>query len=213
MSRRWGLFRIAGLLITLLFFAGHWSWCHANEWGYVDRVDDGDTVVLADGRRIRYLGINAPEIQHGGKSSEPFGRVAMRFNRDLALHQKIRLEYDAERQDAYGRDLAYLFLSNGIFVNAEIVRHGYAHCLPSALNKRYETLLLLAQREAMQQGRGIWQKMKKSFERLVGNMNSKRFHRPGCQAARNMRKTNQLFFYGKWNAFWNGYAPCRQCLP
>jgi micrococcal nuclease len=170
-------------------------------------------VVLSDGRRIRYLGINAPEIQHSVKPGEPFGSAAMRFNQNLALHQKIRLERDAERQDAYGRHLAYLFLSNGVCLNTEIVRQGYAYCLPNALNRRYEARLLLAQREAMQQGRGIWKKMKKGSERLVGNIHSKRFHRPGCQAVRNMRKANQLFIYGKWNAFWNGYAPCQQCLP
>lgn len=176
-------------------------------------VDDGDTVVLADGRRIRYLGINAPEIQHGDKPGEPFGRMAMRFNKNLVLHQKIRLERDVERQDVYGRHLAYLFLPNGVFVNAEIIRQGYAHCLSSALNTRYEARLLFAQRDAMQQGRGIWKKVKQDSERLIGNIDSKRFHRPECQYAKDMRKNNRIFFRGKWNAFWEGYAPCKRCLP
>ena len=72
----------------------------ADEFGRVKQVYDGDTVLLEDGRRVRYLGINAPEFR------EPFYLKAKRFNESLVQGREIRLEFDVERADAYDRLLA-----------------------------------------------------------------------------------------------------------
>src|SRR5574337_1328007 len=72
----------------------------------VKRVYDGDTVLLEDGRTVRYLGINAPEFQ------EPFYLKAKRSNESLVMGRNIRLELDQERTDGYGRVLAYVYAGN-----------------------------------------------------------------------------------------------------
>ena len=69
----------------------------------VREVIDGDTIVLDDGRKVRYLGINAPE--HG----QPYAREATNFNRRLVSGLSVRLEFDQERQDRHGRLLAYVY--------------------------------------------------------------------------------------------------------
>jgi len=80
-------------------------------------VDDGDTIVLIDDRRVRYIGINAPEIEHGDQPADPFGYEARELNRRLVFRKKVRLEYENQKTDRHGRVLAYVFLSRGTFVN------------------------------------------------------------------------------------------------
>jgi endonuclease YncB( thermonuclease family) len=67
------------LLLVLVFLTD--EPIHAKNNFYVRWVDDGDTIVLADGRRVRYIGINAPEIAHRDQKAEPYGNTAKKFNR------------------------------------------------------------------------------------------------------------------------------------
>ena len=140
-------YRLSSIILMLFIFG--WV-AHAQEWFQVSHVDDGDTIVLTDGRRIRYIGINTPEIGHMGRKSEPFARKAKAFNRYLVTGRRIRLVFDREKKDRYGRHLAYLFLEDGTFVNKKIVAAGYAHVLYRHPNDRYADVLLKAQRKAME---------------------------------------------------------------
>ncbi|MBW2014138.1 MAG: thermonuclease family protein [Deltaproteobacteria bacterium] len=85
----------------------------AHEWFHVKWVNDGDTIVLADGRHVRYIGINSPEIDHENNKAELFGYEAKKYNKTLVLSKMVRLEFDKETHDRYGRTLAYVFLGNG----------------------------------------------------------------------------------------------------
>jgi hypothetical protein len=69
----------------------------AEKYDQVGWVIDGDTIVLADGRKVRYIGINAPEIEHDDQKAEPFGNEAKSFNQGLVYRKNIRLEFDRER--------------------------------------------------------------------------------------------------------------------
>ncbi len=115
----------------------------------VKRVYDGDTILLEDGRTVRYLGINAPEYQ------EPFYLKAKRFNESLVLGHDIRLEFDQERTDGYGRVLAYVYAGNEM-VNASLVQEGLAHAFFIGPNRKYHALLLRLQGEAQQRKIGMW---------------------------------------------------------
>jgi micrococcal nuclease len=66
-------------------------------------VEDGDTVVLEDDTHVRYIGMNAPEIEHEDRRAEPFGSKAKAFNKKLVYRQTVRLEFDREQHDQYGR--------------------------------------------------------------------------------------------------------------
>jgi micrococcal nuclease len=186
----------------------------AKAWIKVRWVDDGDTVVLIDDRRVRYLIINAPEIAHGKEKAEPYGYAAKKFNSQLVYMNNVRLEYDREKMDRYGRTLAYVFLKNGLFVNNEIVRQGYAYYLPQRQVSRYGKELLKAQQEAMLAKRGIWKNWReKSINRgYLGNKASKRFHLKTCQFGKQTARGNRIYFSSKWEAFWKGFSPGKRCL-
>jgi micrococcal nuclease len=100
----------------------------------VVKVVDGDTVVLSDGRTVRYIGIDTPE--HG----QPYFDAARNFNRKLVLGKPVELEFDLERYDHYGRLLAYVFVRDEkgrrVFVNAEMVRNGFARTYTKPPNVR-----------------------------------------------------------------------------
>ena len=115
----------------------------------VTRVIDGDTVVLEDGRHIRYIGVDTPE------KGRPYYAEAKRENERLVRGKKVRLEYDVEKTDRYGRTLAYVY-ANDIFVNAELVKNGYAMIYTFPPNVKYAKTFLALQEEARNQKRGLW---------------------------------------------------------
>jgi micrococcal nuclease len=119
---------------------------------------DGDTVHVRIGDRIekvRYIGVNTPEIHHPRKGEEPGGRRALAVNRQLLLGKRVRLELDVQHRDRYGRLLAYVWVGETM-VNAELVRLGYAQVMTVPPNVRYQDLFLKLQREAREAGRGLW---------------------------------------------------------
>jgi micrococcal nuclease len=191
----------------------------ASEWVSVRRVNDGDTVELKDGRLVRYIGVDTPEIDHALNTAEPFGFEARRKNSELVESQRLRIEYDLERLDPYGRTLAYVFLPDGTLVNTLLVKAGLAFCYYKIPNVKYSSQLLEAQREAMTARRGIWQAEKDKPEKqgkpaeLIGNRNSHRFHKPDCPEAKRIYPKNRMRFSSRWEAFWQGYSPSRECHP
>lgn len=124
----------------------------------VTRVVDGDTVeARVDGRTedVRYIGVDTPESVKPDTPVECYALAASHFNEDLVEGETVRLDFDAERRDVYGRLLAYVHLGNE-FVNAELVRRGYATTLTIAPNTRYAGLFDRLEREASAAGRGLW---------------------------------------------------------
>jgi micrococcal nuclease len=126
--------------------------------GTVVRVVDGDTVHVRVGERIekvRYIGVNTPEVHHPTKGEEPGGREAAAENRTLVDGRRVRLELDAQARDRYGRLLAYVWVGETM-VNAELVRRGYAQVMTVPPNVRHQTLFLSLQRDARAAHRGLW---------------------------------------------------------
>lgn len=112
-------------------------------------VYDGDTITLANSKRIRYLGINTTEI------GELFSEEARKLNRDLVLGKVVRLELDQQKTDSYGRMLAFVWV-NRTNVNLELIRRGLAHLMFIPPNQKHYEDFLSAQREAQRAGLGIW---------------------------------------------------------
>ena len=209
-NRKWVCMTAVGLFLALMLADGGTL---ASQWRQVRWVDDGDTVVLSDGTRVRYIGINAPEIAHEDRPAERFGPEARAFNEKLVDQKRVRLELDRERQDQYGRLLAYVFLKDGTFVNAELVRAGYAYYLFLIPNTKYDQLLLRLQREAMAKRVGLWRGFPDQRGTYMGNRRSKRFHQPNCPFGKTISPKNRIVFRTKYEAFWAGYAPCKRCNP
>jgi micrococcal nuclease len=197
------------ILLATLFSDGQ---SFGETWPIVKQVIDGDTILLSDGRYVRYIGINAPEIDYDKKRAEPFGYKAKSLNKRLVLGKKIRLELDKETHGPYGRLLAYVFSREGKFVNKELIGHGYAYVLFLKPNVKYNKLLLNFQRDAMSAKKGMWGNWKEKEDVYVGNRRSKRFHHKNCPFGKKIKKSNRKIFSRKWDAFWAGFAPSKRCL-
>ncbi len=180
----------------------------------VQRVIDGDTVELNDGRRVRYLGIDTPETAKKGRPAEFLAEAAKDANARLVLQQPVRLEYDEERYDHYGRTLAYVFREDGRMVNAELVRAGLARVYLIPPNVKYRQLLVASQRQAMAARVGLWEQPLTADERVYpGNSRTWRFHRPACPSVKGIAAHNRVQFAHPHEAYSQGYSPCRNCRP
>jgi len=99
----------------------------AGEWTKVTRVIDGDTIVIGSGKKVRLIGVDTPETVHPNKPVEYFGKQASTFTKKMLTGKRIRLEFDQNKADKYGRLLGYVFLEDGTFFNAELIKQGYAY--------------------------------------------------------------------------------------
>src|SRR3954454_2913126 len=126
--------------------------------GVVTRVVDGDTVHVALAGRdetVRYIGIDTPESVKPGTPVQCFAKAASAANGRLVDGQRVRMRYDAEQRDRYGRLLAYVYRErDGAFVNAELVREGYARTLTIPPDDRFAQRFSALARAARKRQRG-----------------------------------------------------------
>ncbi|MBM4433426.1 MAG: nuclease, partial [Chloroflexi bacterium] len=113
----------------------------------VTRVIDGDTIevdITGVAYRVRYIGIDTPELDDENPSLSALAQEAARYNRELLEGKSVRLEKDVSETDKYGRLLRYVYVGD-TFVNAELVRLGYAEVVTYPPDIKYQELLLQAQ--------------------------------------------------------------------
>ncbi len=130
----------------------------ASRTAAVVRVVDGDTIVVRFGgreERVRYIGVDTPESVRPGTPVQCFAERASAFNAQLVEGKTVRLDQDVEARDRYGRLLAYVH-AGGVFVNAELVRHGYARPLTVPPNVRYADRFARLASQARERGTGLW---------------------------------------------------------
>jgi len=129
--------------------------------GYVvRRIIDGDTIQLQNGESLRYIGIDTPETRKrvGGVwhyAPEPYALEAKKLNTELVGGARVKLEFDEEKYDKYGRWLAYVYINNKM-VNEEILKDGLAKILMIPPNTKYYHRLKMAENEAKKNKRGLW---------------------------------------------------------
>ncbi|MBM3541570.1 MAG: thermonuclease family protein [Alphaproteobacteria bacterium] len=124
----------------------------------VVEVIDGDTVVLDDGRQVRFVGIQAPKLPLGRKGFEewPLAQESKDHLARLALDRMVALRYGGARKDRHGRRLAHLYLEDGTWVQGDLLSAGLARVYTWPDNRAMARALLDAERSARQAGRGIW---------------------------------------------------------
>jgi micrococcal nuclease len=126
----------------------------------VERVVDGDTLELANGARVRLIGVDTPETVRPNHPVEPFGPEATAFTKHFVRGGEVELRLDKERLDRYGRFLVYVWVDNQM-LNEELVRAGLARAKTSfyyydAMKRRFRA----AEQEARDANRGIWSEPK-----------------------------------------------------
>ena len=119
----------------------------------VERVVDGDTVVLSGVGKARLIGVDTPEAFRG---VECFGREASAFAKRVLGGKSVKVAWQVERRDRYGRELVDVWLSDGRFFNAMLVARGYAQPLTIAPNVEYAKLFVRLSRQARSARRGLW---------------------------------------------------------
>jgi micrococcal nuclease len=129
------------------------------------RVIDGDTIEVSVGgteEDVRYIGVDTPETVKPGAPVDCYGPQASAANHRLVEGRTVRLVFDRERRDAYGRLLAYVYARAGgeagkpLFVNAALVRGGYARTLEIAPNTAHAPELRRLEARSGRAGRGLW---------------------------------------------------------
>jgi micrococcal nuclease len=124
----------------------------------VVEVVDGDTLVLADGREVRLVGIQAPKLPLGraGFEAWPLAEEAKASLERLTLGRRLDLGFGGRRGDRHGRVLAHLFDAEGRWIQGEILRAGLARVYSFADNRAAVAEMLALERAARAERRGIW---------------------------------------------------------
>ncbi|WP_271409550.1 thermonuclease family protein [Pseudomonas sp. Q1-7] len=124
----------------------------------VRNVVDGDTLRLVDGRSVRLIGLNAPELARKGRSAEPYAQAARRRLQQLVHDNgdRVALRLGREPRDHYGRTLAHLYDRLGRNLEERLLLEGLGFHVAFAPNGALVDCLAVAEREARRAGRGVW---------------------------------------------------------
>ncbi len=146
----------SALSFTPTSHAGNLSLVESGRWVKVEKIIDGATFQIDTGDKVRLLGINTPAISLISHEGEPMGKQAYELLLELIEGQVVRLTSDAEKEDSDGHLLAHVYLRNGTWVNAELVKKGlaYVRTFPPNISKAND--LITIEKQARKQTLGIW---------------------------------------------------------
>lgn len=122
----------------------------------VTRIVDGDTFVIDTGQKVRYIGINAPELHVlTTKIPDCYGLEAKAKDSELILGKRVTLIKDVSETDKYGRLLRYVYVGDD-FINRDLVEQGFAQIDTFPPDVKYKSVFLKAQKDARENKRGLW---------------------------------------------------------
>ena len=129
-----------------------------NESVTVKYTHDGDTIKLLDGRKVRLIGINTPEVAREGRPAEAYALLARDRLRNLLQQHgnQIKLVYGREKQDHYQRLLAHIFLEDGRNLQVQLLSEGLANAITIPPNDRYAYCYQQAEKRALCKKQGLW---------------------------------------------------------
>jgi len=157
--------RLFSLFFLALFSASLFASCPHVGWDQtvtLKEINDGDTVTLENGRLVRFIGINTPEINHSNKSkSEPYALQAKELlQRYIRAGDKLHLVFDKSKTDKYGRLLAYVYSKTGRNLALLQLQSGFAAHWVIGKNDRFWQCFQAAEKQARLRRKGIWSEFK-----------------------------------------------------
>jgi len=178
----------------------------------VTHVTDGDTIGVGRGWRyekVRFIGVDTPETVHPAKPVEFFGPEASEFTKRQLGGKKVHLEFEPSTQYGdYGRLLAYVFLSDGTFFNAVLVKQGYARVFGRDRFQYYKEFRRY-EREARVAGVGLWAG-KDICKEIIGNRRSRIYRLPGNIGCGRIKEENRVYFDTEEKAIKAGYRRAKR---
>ena len=145
------------IIIIAIVLSGCYESDYSNYNFKVVYIYDGDTVKLSNGEKVRYIGIDTPEMNYNNPPAEYFAQEAKEYNAKLVLGKKVKLEFDAVKRDKYGRLLAYVYI-DGKHISQDMIERGFAKVLMIPPNLKFADYFLTLQNLAKEEKRGIWAK-------------------------------------------------------
>ena len=189
------------ILLILLFTS---SFLFSQDTTYkVKRAIDGDTIELETGEKVRLIGIDTPE------AGQHYGKEASNFTRKMVEGKQVQIIFDVQKKDRYNRLLAYVFLEDSTFLNAELLEQGYAKIATYPPNVKYVEEFRQLDQEARENVRGLWvpvQKQTQSVTVYITKTGSK-YHRANC---RYLKKSSIPILFEEAK---RRYSPCSACSP
>ncbi|PKM53553.1 MAG: nuclease [Firmicutes bacterium HGW-Firmicutes-5] len=190
------------LAITLLLLSLSFSGCAEEdvieglEEVQVDRVIDGDTIVVEGDIRVRLIGVDTPETVKANHVVELYGKEASAYTKDMLEGTFVYLEKDVSDVDRYGRALRYVFLEDGTLFNELLISEGYGKVVTYPPDVKYAERLMVAQVHARENNKGLW-------GLIIGNPNSMIYHMPNGKHYNEV--TRPVFFETEEAAIAKGY--------
>jgi len=201
---------LVGLSVSLLLIL---TISAQQTWRTCIRVVDGDTIVLDGNEKVRLIGVDTPETKDPRKPVQYFGQEAYEFTKGLVEGKRVKLEYDQNRIDKYGRTLAYVYLEDGTFLNAEIIKQGYGFAYTKYPFKYLEEFRQY-EKEARGNERGLWAPREEKQQEISEDTivyitrTGKKYHRGDCRYLSRSKIPITLK-----EAIQRGYTPCSVCAP
>lgn len=195
----------------------------------VVRIVDGDTIVVKkNGKKIkvRFIGVDCPESVHPDSDKNvEYGKIASKYTKKKLKGKKVKLEYDKDKKDQYGRTLAYVYYGKNYktMINKSLIKAGHAKAKYYSPNKRYKKTFEKLQKTAKANKKGLWKygsmpeevsnDSNTSSDSYVGATTTKKFHFTSCTWAGKINTENRAYFKSRDEAINLGYSPCKVCNP
>jgi len=193
-------------IVTLIFTLFPAVFCFAESY-MVTKVYSGNRIKIQDGAKVQYIGLDSPG------EARFFYDECKKANKNLVEKKEISIEFDIKKRDANKELLGYVYVGD-VFVNAQLLKNGFAIAYIQPPNQKYAELFIALQKEARKQRRGIWAFEDPSDEPYyIGSKSSRKFHRPGCRIAKDMSFDKRVIFRNKDDALNKGYAQDWRCNP
>ena len=157
------LFAVCTLLYTPFALSEDCLSNRIDQYSTVKQVYDGDTVKLTNGKKIRLIGINTPEMNYKTGEPEPFAKAAKTFLTRKVLKKKIGIRYGADKKDRHGRYLAHIFLNDELNLQQALLEKGLAVNISFPPNLWQQGCYMDAEKEARKNKIGVWKNHHKNI--------------------------------------------------